>query len=188
MATRRKSDRLSSWMEQIDGLTVDDDALRIFAKLLRVYLERGPEDREGIASMASIIADPEIDPDDAQAALDTLRESLHSSAESIDLASDVDLDDAEREVARRMDEQEATFADRLAEIMTGRSMSQVQLAQASGVGQPAISMMLARSCRPQRRTVERLSLALGVAPDELWPPLALAVKAETASRDPNGRH
>jgi transcriptional regulator with XRE-family HTH domain len=48
-------------------------------------------------------------------------------------------------------------------------MTQAQLADKLGLGQPAISMMLQRNCRPQKRTVVRLADALGVAPEELWP-------------------
>jgi len=43
------------------------------------------------------------------------------------------------------------------------------LAEKIGVGQPAISMMLQRQCRPQKRTVMRIAEALGVSAEELWP-------------------
>jgi len=48
-------------------------------------------------------------------------------------------------------------------------MTQEALAAKLGVGQPAISNMLNRQCRPQRRTVLRLAQALGISPEELWP-------------------
>ena len=48
-------------------------------------------------------------------------------------------------------------------------MTQEQLAAKIGVGQPAISNMLNRQCRPQRRTVKRLATALDVSPEDLWP-------------------
>ena len=48
-------------------------------------------------------------------------------------------------------------------------MTQAQLAGVVGIGQPAISMMLKRQCRPQQRTVQRLAEALGVAAEKLWP-------------------
>ncbi len=71
-----------------------------------------------------------------------------------------------------MDAEEATFAERLSAVMAAKGFSQSRLARASDVGQPAISMLLARSCRPQRRTVERLARALDVAPGDLWPDFA----------------
>lgn len=168
MAVSGKEALATDWTTRIDDLAVDDETLRVFARLLHTYLALGVEDQEGIATMAAIAVDPESDDDDAQAALNTLRESLSSSAKWVDLSSETDLNDAEWQTAREMDVEEATFAERLKACMAARSMSQVQLARASDVGQPAISMMLARNCRPQRRTIEKLSRALGVAPDELW--------------------
>jgi transcriptional regulator with XRE-family HTH domain len=53
--------------------------------------------------------------------------------------------------------------------MDKAGLTQEQLAEKIGVGQPAISMMLKRQCRPQKRTVQRLAEALGVAAEELWP-------------------
>jgi len=175
MGSRLESE-LARWSESIDGLAVNDEALRVFANLLCVYLGREREDQEGIASMASIVVDPEADADEVQAALDTLRESLHSTPMAIDLDSEADFSVEEQEASRRMDSEEATFADRLRAVMTEKGVSQVQLAEAVGVGQPAISMMLARECRPQRRTVEKLALALEVASEELWPGFVKQIK------------
>lgn len=182
MSELHSSAWLSHWMTHVDDLPVDDDALRTFAHLLRAYLARDAEDREDLATMAAIVVDPESDADDVQAALDTLRESLHTTAEAFDLESEDDLDESEREVARRMDAEEATFAERLGAVMAAKGMSQSQLARASGVGQPAISMMLARDCRPQRRTVEKLSHALGVAAGELWPAASKASGPDSAPK------
>jgi transcriptional regulator with XRE-family HTH domain len=89
-----------------------------------------------------------------------------------DLESEEDLNEEERNASRRMADEEAAFAERLLTVMAEKSMSQVQLAAAVGVGQPAISMMLSRNCRPQRRTVEKLARALEVSPETLWPDLA----------------
>jgi len=70
---------------------------------------------------------------------------------------------------KEMDREESLFADRLRALMAERGLTQAQLAEKIGVGQPAISMMLQRACRPQRRTVQRLAEALAVHPEELWP-------------------
>jgi len=120
MAELQRSGWLSRWRTHIDDLPVDDNALRTFSYLLRAYLTRDPEDREDLATIAAIVVDPESDPDDVQAALDTLRESLHTTAEAFDLESEDDLDEAEREVARRMDAEEATFAERLGAVMAAK--------------------------------------------------------------------
>jgi len=90
MKDERMSTGLLKWSRSIDDLPVDDEALRLFAHLLRIYLGRGQEDQEGIASMAAIVVNPDADDDDVQAALDTLRESLHSTAPAFDLDSEDD--------------------------------------------------------------------------------------------------
>jgi DNA-binding XRE family transcriptional regulator len=77
-------------------------------------------------------------------------------------ASEPDLDVS-------LDREEATFAERLRELMDKNGISQTRLAEMIGVGQPAISMMLSRSCRPQLRTVEKIAQALGVSVNSLWP-------------------
>ena len=75
--------------------------------------------------------------------------------------SDIVLDD--------MDRQEESFANTLRALLEEKGMTQVELAEMLGIGQPAISMMLQRQCRPQRRTVARIAEALGVECSALWP-------------------
>jgi lambda repressor-like predicted transcriptional regulator len=147
-----------------DSVTMEE--LKAFAELLRVYLNCGEEDQRGIASMASIATDPNATEDEIEAALETLREGLFPT-EALDL--EIDREPDEEGVRNQMDLEEQTFASRLDRCMKSKRMSQVELAAAIGVGQPAISMMLSRNCRPQRRTVEKIARALDVPPDELWP-------------------
>jgi lambda repressor-like predicted transcriptional regulator len=85
-------------------------------------------------------------------------------------------------VVRNMQAEEGQFADRLRQVMADRGITQEQLAKAIGVGQSAISMMLQRKCRPQKRTVRRLAAALGVVPEALWPGLESA----SGSQSPEG--
>ncbi len=68
-----------------------------------------------------------------------------------------------------LDREEAVFAERLRALMEAKNVTQVKLAEKLGIGQPAISMMLNRACRPQRKTVARFAEALAVRPEELWP-------------------
>jgi lambda repressor-like predicted transcriptional regulator len=87
---------------------------------------------------------------------------------------EVDLEEVEAspeaaEAGARMDREETTFAERLLALMTEKGLTQAELASKVGIGQPAVSMMINRACRPQRRTVVRLAEALGVTPDLLWP-------------------
>jgi transcriptional regulator with XRE-family HTH domain len=73
-----------------------------------------------------------------------------------------------------MNTQETTFATRLKSLLTAKNLSQRELAERVGCSQPAISLMLQRACRPQKKTILKLASALQVAPRELWPDLDMA--------------
>ena len=73
-----------------------------------------------------------------------------------------------KDVLARMDDEEAVFARHVQRLMEEKGLTQAELAYKVGLGQPAISMMLNRTCRPQRKTVLRFAQALEVAPEELW--------------------
>jgi DNA-binding XRE family transcriptional regulator len=79
------------------------------------------------------------------------------------------LSPAQREMRAQIERVEAVFAATLERLMAERQLTQAQLAERIGVGQSAISMLLKRRCRPQRRTLGKLAEALGVPVDELWP-------------------
>jgi len=70
---------------------------------------------------------------------------------------------------RRLEQEEEVFVAHLKRLMNERGLTQADLAQRAGLSQPAISMMLARKYRPQRRTVRLLAQVLGVPESELWP-------------------
>ncbi|MCU0703749.1 MAG: helix-turn-helix transcriptional regulator [Fimbriiglobus sp.] len=120
----------------------------------------------------------DLDPEAAQATTALLAEILFPNA---DPSGAIGLDLAEAEaiafaadpsagpILKHMDRQEATFAERLREAMEAKGVTQSELAAKIGVGQPAVSMMLQRACRPQRKTVEKIAAALGVPAAELWP-------------------
>jgi DNA-binding XRE family transcriptional regulator len=79
---------------------------------------------------------------------------------------------AQQELRARMEQAEAVFAATLARLMAERQLTQAQLAERIGVGQSAISMLLKRRCRPQRRTLGKLAAALEVPVEALWPGFA----------------
>ena len=58
--------------------------------------------------------------------------------------------------------------------MTERCVTQQELAERIGCSQPAVSQMLNRNCRPQKKTILKLAEALNVQPQELWPDLEVA--------------
>lgn len=147
-----------------------------FAHLLQAYLECDPTLQGVVRKMVEIINDPETDEDDRKMAALTLQEALFPSRSPNDGYLGADLEDEERnavgemaETLNRMDEEEASFASRVDSLLRERGMTQAELAAAIGVGQPAVSMMLARKARPQRRTIEKIAQALDVPEDRLWP-------------------
>ena len=58
--------------------------------------------------------------------------------------------------------------------MQDKCVTQIQLAERIECTQPAISQMLNRKCRPQRKTLEKIAKAIDVDVRELWPDLETA--------------
>jgi lambda repressor-like predicted transcriptional regulator len=149
------------------------------AKFLRAYLEAGDEIQSSIRDLLAIVADPNTDDDDREMTLFTLADALfpnpHEGKLGMDLEESEQLgasaSEETREVLAEMDREEEAFAQRLQAVMAKQGITQETLAAKLGIGQPAISNMLNRRCRPQRRTILSLSQSLGVAPEELWPGL-----------------
>ncbi len=152
-------------------------ALLQAAKFLRAYLECSDEIQAGIRGMLEILNDPNTDNDDRDMTLMTLADALFPNPHDGKLG--MDLEESERIGAgcseemratlEEMDREEATFASLLRNAMEAQGITQEQLAAKIRVGQPAISNMLSRQCRPQRRTILRLAEALSVSPETLWP-------------------
>lgn len=149
---------------------------RVFADVMRAFMECSDDVQRAIIEMVEIVNDPESDLDDSEMALATIQEALFPTTHNGNLGADIsELEDCGRDlgeiasVIAELDAEEAAFADRVQKLMDARSMTQTELAEASGVGQPAISMMLSRESRPQKRTVLRIAEALKVNPEELWP-------------------
>jgi lambda repressor-like predicted transcriptional regulator len=150
---------------------------QMFAKVFQAYLECSTEVQEAIREMIDIFNSPESTEDERFMASVTIAEALFPSRHDGHLG--VDLESVEqraggdaKEIQAKMDQEETYFADRITSLLRERGMSQSELAEKIGVGQPAVSMMLARQCRPQRRTVERIACALGVPPADLWPDMS----------------
>lgn len=81
----------------------------------------------------------------------------------------------------KMDSQEADFAERLRNLMKTKHITQKELAKRIECSQPAISQMLNRKCRPQRKTLLKLATALNVDVRELWPDLEVAERLDTVA-------
>lgn len=147
-----------------------------FAQVFRAYMEASDEVQAVIRDMCELVNSAETDPDDREAAIETLVEALFPISYGGELGIDIgDLRKVLNETGdfkddiESLDSQDRMFAEHLKAAMAAKEMTQAQLASAIGVTQPAISMMLSRKCHPQRATVEKLAEALGVPPNTLWP-------------------
>jgi len=138
---------------------------------LHAYRECSPAIREVVDEMTEILVDAEATEDDRLMATTTIIEAIFPglSVDMMEGFSNGMQSSSAVNVRVELDAEEATFAERLRAIMEAKNVSQEQLALLTGVGQPAISNMLKRQCRPQRRTIVRLAQALDVAESELWP-------------------
>jgi lambda repressor-like predicted transcriptional regulator len=132
------------------------EAIELFKQLASGELDEGQ--RFATVALLTEILFPNADPKGAPG-LDLVEAEAVASS----------IDPEAKDVLARMDEEESFFADRLHVLMETKGLTQAELAAKVGIGQPAISMMLNRACRPQRKTVLRFAEALGVPPEELWP-------------------
>lgn len=153
-------------------------ALQAASPIVLALEECDPELREEAINLFKQLTSGELDEGERYATIAVLAEILFPNSDEKGFPG-LDLREAEeiakqispesKEVLGRMDREEASFAERLRDLMKNKAITQEQLADKLGIGQPAISMMLQRTCRPQKRTVFRLAEALGVTAEELWP-------------------
>ncbi len=141
--------RLMEWLSAMPSPT----RRRFFGALA----ECSDEVQRVVFRMVSIVEDPHTKPEQRQRALATI-------ADALALSQDDDLEKT----------QEAAFADRLHTLMAVKCVTQHELAERVGCSQPAISQMLNRKSRPQKKTILKLAEALQVQPQELWPDLEVA--------------
>lgn len=129
-----------------------------------------------VECMLRVIENPASTPLDQRRACSTIRDAFDASGDANQYG--LDLAACEHTAAANdpssdcrvaeLDSQEKAFAEKLRELMKARAITQVELASRIGCTQPAISQMLKRQCRPQRRTILALADALNVSPRDLW--------------------
>ena len=148
--------------------------LRNTTDVLRAFMECSDKIQAGVLGMTKILTDDAADEDEKAAAADTLIEALYPQYVEDELGIDACKYEniqraSEPEIEAALDHQEDVFAQNLDKLMQEKGMTQKALAEKIGVGQPAIANMLARQCRPQRRTIEKIARAFDVDPRTLWP-------------------
>jgi len=133
--------------------------------------ECGEQLRTDAERLMAIVDDPNSLPGERGRAWNTLLDQFHLLPDDegrygMDLARS-EAGAAERfpmlaREVEQMDSQEALFADRLRRIMKDKNITQQQMAERIECSQPAISQMLNRKCRPQRKTLDKIAAALSV--------------------------
>jgi len=152
-------------------------------RFLSALAECSDELQEVVFRMVNVVADSQSTPSERKRALMTIADVLSLNPDNegdygMDLvASEADAAGKYTQLAtevEKMNSQEGAFAARLSELMTSKRLTQQELSDRISCSQPAISQMLNRKCRPQKRTILKLADALGVQPRELWPDLEAA--------------
>ena len=166
-------------------------------EMIRLYMECSDEIQEVVRSMFAILNNPDVSAADKKRAASTITDALYPVPTEGHGRYGVGLAQIERETATKhpdqskhpqiasrlaqMDSQEATFADRLRDLLKKRNITQEELAKRINCTQSAISKMLTRNCRPQKKTILSLAEALDVAPTVLWPDLEVAAILDTVA-------
>ncbi len=150
--------------------------IQTYIQVKNAYDECDPGIREQIDEMCAIISSDDASPEQKQRAMHTVLEALFPAftPDITQVLQGLQALPESKTYEQELDAQEATFAERLRAVMRAKDMTQEQLAEKIGVRQSAISNMLNRQSRPQRRTVKRLAEALGITPEELWPEISKA--------------
>lgn len=86
-----------------------------------------------------------------------------------------------------MESQEVIFADRVKAILEQKNITQEQLAEQIDCARSAVSEMLSRKARPQRKTIFKMAAALNVEPTALWPDLEVAAILDSVAEPFNDR-
>ena len=160
-------------------------------RFLGTFTECSDEVQRVVVSLLKVVKDTRTTPAERKRALMTIADALSLNPCEEDGEYGQDLAASEPYAARRnaplarevakMDAQEDGFARRLRELMDAKRISQQELADRVGCSQPAVSQMLARMCRPQKKTVLRLAEALDVPPRDLWPDIDVAEMLDAAA-------
>ena len=153
---------------------------RTFAETFAAYLECSEEVQALIRDLVRSLNDPEVDEQDRRMALLSIAEALFPPHAGPDGHYGTDLEAEEqrsigdeRKQLDSMKSQEIHFGQRVEMLLKERGWTQGQLAEKMGIGQPAVSLLVSRHARPQRRTVEKIANAFSVESATLWPDFAV---------------
>ncbi|WP_417730838.1 helix-turn-helix domain-containing protein [Rosistilla oblonga] len=167
------------------------------------YMECSDEVQSVVRSMFAVIDSENTTEDDRHRAFATIADALHLKPTEGHGAYGLDFRKSQVEIAtkhpdpawrpiiadrqKQMDSQEATFAGRVKAILQQKNITQEELAQRIDCTQSAVSKMLNRKSRPQRKTILKMAIALNVEPTQLWPDLEVAAILDSSAEFFNDR-
>lgn len=144
-----------------------------------------------VIKLLGVLKNPDTTPTERQRCLMTLADALFFNPDETDGAYEMDLAASESyaaakvpqlaHVVEKMNNQEETFAYRLRDLMDAKKISQQELAARAHCSQPAISQILNRKCRPQKKTIIKLAEALNVNAVDLWPDIEVVDMLEAVA-------
>jgi lambda repressor-like predicted transcriptional regulator len=141
------------------------------ARFLQAFVECNRQAQENVLEMVAIITDASSTDDERTLASEAIVEALGPmlTADVHESYATLIKDDNASAILQDIQAEEEHFADKVRVCMADKGITQEMLAQKAGIGQPAVSNILNRRCRPQRRTVMKFAQSLGVSPQDLWP-------------------
>lgn len=144
---------------------------------------------EQLRGLTQILDDPNAAVEDKASAAETIRETflVHCGSEEwgatlSEIGSrTVGRNPEADHIEDHLDSQEDYFCKKIRELMKEKGLTQVDLANRLGKQQAAISQLLSRGCRPQKRTILKFAEVLDVAPTELWPNIEVTEILDTVA-------
>jgi len=148
---------------------------KIFADVFQSYMECSDDVQAAVREMVKVVKSVDATEEERDSAIETIAEALFPSKHEGEIGIDFDGDFAKvapieiKRTLQEMEKEGAGFGERVIAILEAKGMTQSDLAAEIGIGQPAVSMIVSRNCRPQKRTIEKIAKALKVSPEQLWP-------------------
>jgi lambda repressor-like predicted transcriptional regulator len=163
------TERKTATTNAVAGIIADN--IKIYLQVKSALDQVDSEIKESIDELMAICLSPDATADEKTRAVDTIVEAVFPglAADYYDGCEELRQSPAAAAQRQQMAREESIFAQRVDSLMREKELTQELLAERIGVSQPAISNMLTRKCRPQRRTVARIATALNVRPEEIWP-------------------
>ena len=151
------------------GYDVAQTQLPCVAQFMSAYQQCDPEIRSVVDDMLRVYTSPEASEDEKAMAAHSIIEAVYPSLAHDQLLAEQERLAEARDVREEFDREEEKFSARVLKRMEEQGVTQAELAEKMGVSQPAVSNILRRHSRPQRKTVENFATALDCEPGELWP-------------------